>query len=283
VTSACPAPAELLPYALRPSGAPAGEEIAAHVAACPSCSVEVQRLREAATALRGIATSNGVADGRCLDELTIAAVADGELPPAQRTEVITHLSACPHCRRQVAGITRLLRDPSVAAAQRGAASSAAQRPGDRSGTYGGRFGGVGALVGLAAAVLVLVVTRSDHAGRATVSDAPATTRHVLRERPITTTAAPRLIAPAGATSLVDTLRWTSVPHADRYRATVFDGDGNVAHEAETADTAVGLPPQFRAARGRLYLWKVEARTGWDRWVESELGEFTVLPAPMPER
>ena len=69
--------------------------------------------------------------------------------------------------------------------------------------------------------------------------------------------------------------WTSVPRADRYRLTVFDRDGTVVWEAEGSDTAVALPRSILDGRGTALLWKVEARTGWDRWVASELIEFSV--------
>jgi len=94
---------------------------------------------------------------------------------------------------------------------------------------------------------------------------------------MTTTVAPNLIAPIGAVAAADTFRWTSVPRADRYRLTVFDREGTAVWEAEGSDTAMGPPKSITGERGTAYLWKVEARTGWDRWVASELVEFSVAP------
>jgi hypothetical protein len=139
-----------------------------------------------------------------------------------------------------------------------------------------------ALTGLAAAAIVLVAVRSDSPSGSSVAGRTSGTP-VYRDQAVTTTAAPRLIAPIGVVPAIDSLRWTSVPHADRYRVTVFDRDGNTAHEAQTADTTLALPPPLAFARGQLYLWKVEARTGWDRWVGSELVEFTVSSPQRPKR
>ena len=94
---------------------------------------------------------------------------------------------------------------------------------------------------------------------------------------MTTTVAPSLIAPLGAMA-ADTFRWTSVPRADRYRLTVFDREGRTVWEVEGTDTAVARPDPLPRQRGTAYLWKVEARTGWDRWVASELVEFSAAPA-----
>ena len=45
-------------------------------------------------------------------------------------------------------------------------------------------------------------------------------------------------------------------------------------EVEGSDTAIAPPVSIAGQRGTAYLWKVEARTGWDRWVASELVEFS---------
>jgi len=75
----------------------------------------------------------------------------------------------------------------------------------------------------------------------------------------------------------DTLRWLGVPGADRYRVTVFDAPGQVRYETQLAGTVALLPDTVVLVAGRPYLWKVEARTGWDRWSASELVEFSLAP------
>jgi hypothetical protein len=74
---------------------------------------------------------------------------------------------------------------------------------------------------------------------------------------------------------VDDLRWSPVAGADRYRLTVFDAAGNVVYAAEVSDTVVAFPDSIVLAPGVAYLWKVDARTGFDRWAASELAEFRV--------
>jgi anti-sigma factor RsiW len=286
VSDRCPASAELLAYALGGPHEPVSEGIARHVRGCPSCEADARRLRETADALRSVA-GEGTADvGPCLDELTIASVVDGEPPAAERPHVLAHLAGCPRCRGQLASLARLLRDPAVAAARRQVEQVNRQarsplpriRLGSRSWIRGAT-----ALTGLAAAAILLVVLRSDDAGHASTRGTSRSDTPVYREQAVTRTGPPRLIMPVGLVPSADTLRWTSVPYADRYRATVFDRDGNIAYEAQTADTALAMPAALRAERGRLYLWRVEARTSWDRWVESELVEFTLSPVRSPKR
>jgi len=111
-----------------------------------------------------------------------------------------------------------------------------------------------------------------------VTAAGEASRH--RESAITTTLAPRIAGPIGPATLADSLRWTSVPHADRYQVSVFDREGTLAWESQTRDTSLPLPARLRRAAS-MYLWKVEARTGWDRWVVSEWEQFTIGPVELP--
>lgn len=89
------------------------------------------------------------------------------------------------------------------------------------------------------------------------------------------------MSPVGDVASAATLQWTLVAGADRYRVTLFNAAGAVLFEAQVTDTAVTLPDSVVIAQGRSYLWKVEARTGWDRWAASDLIEFRVDSAPAP--
>ena len=71
------------------------------------------------------------------------------------------------------------------------------------------------------------------------------------------------------------LRWSPVVGADRYRVTVFDVTGGVVYASESSDTVVAFPDSVALVPGASYLWKVEARTGFDRWSPSELAEFKI--------
>jgi hypothetical protein len=61
--------------------------------------------------------------------------------------------------------------------------------------------------------------------------------------------------------------------------TLFDAQGEVLYETEVNDTTAALPDSVRLIPERPYLWKVQARTGWDRWSASDLVEFTIARGP----
>jgi hypothetical protein len=210
-----------------------------------------------------------VGRGDCLDDMAIAMVAEQGVDVRERAQLIAHLSACARCRDQVASVTRLLRAPAVAAQMRRrdvvALGAAHWR----------HVAGAGALAALAAS-LVLIVGIRDRARVTSPSASPAE-EPAHREQSVTTTVAPSAIAPIGAVAAADTFRWSSVPHADRYRLTLFDRDGTVVWETQASDTTTIRPTSLAFEPSAAYLWKVEARTGWDRWVESDLIEFSVAP------
>jgi hypothetical protein len=80
---------------------------------------------------------------------------------------------------------------------------------------------------------------------------------------------------------VEALRWAPVTEADRYRVTLFATSGRVLFEATGADTIVVLPDSVALTPGIRYLWKVEARVGFDRWVASNLVGFTLIEGARP--
>jgi hypothetical protein len=85
-------------------------------------------------------------------------------------------------------------------------------------------------------------------------------------------------SPVGVVAAVHDLRWSHVTGADRYRVTVFDATGGVVFASEASDTVVAFPDSIALVPGASYLWKVDARTGFDRWAASELAEFKVAAA-----
>jgi hypothetical protein len=180
-----------------------------------------------------------------VDSGEVAAYLDRALSPSDRSRVEEHLADCDVCRAEVIEVARLLRT----------------RPHRRS-----WYVPIG-VAAAAAAVLLLVWPRP--------AEEPPPPNY--REPVVTTTAAPSAIAPLGA--IVDAPRfvWTEVPHADRYRLTVFDETGSVVWETQTSDTAAVLPESIRLHRGASYFWKIEAQTGWNRWVSSDLVEFSLGP------
>jgi hypothetical protein len=187
----------------------------------------------------------------CLDDDIIAGLADGTLDPALRATVLPHLAACRRCRTTLASVTRALAEPAVA---RGI--SAAER-GPR------RLYRVALPLAAAAVVLLLLWAP----GRENVGPGHR------GDEPVVTTPVP--VSPVGTVAAASVLVWTRVPGADGYRVTLFDAAGRVAYETRATDTAAALPDSLVLVAGRPYLWKVEARTGFDRWVTSELVEFSL--------
>jgi hypothetical protein len=68
-----------------------------------------------------------------------------------------------------------------------------------------------------------------------------------------------------------------VDGADRYRLTLFDSDGEVLWKSTTPDTVLDLPESVVLIPGSRYLWRLEARVGWDMWEASELIDFEIAP------
>jgi anti-sigma factor RsiW len=201
--------------------------------------------------------------GPCLGNDEIAALLDG-IPDEQRPEWIAHLASCPECRHRLSTVSRLMGDESVVSEQRRLEAST----GVRTRRLAAGVAGLAAVL-LGAFALGLLLRPEPPV----VDD--TTGGQVHRDGIITTTVAPRLVSPAPG-ARVDALRWTSVPHADRYQVLVFDREGTMVWEPQTADTAVALPASLLNDTA-TYTWKVEARTGWDRWVASEWGQFSVAP------
>jgi hypothetical protein len=188
---------------------------------------------------------------KCLDDDIIAGLADGTLDPALRATVLPHLAGCMRCRTAVASVTRALAEPAVARGIRSA---------ERSPRRLYRI----ALPLAAAAVLLLLL-------RAPGSE-DVGTGHRGGGAGVTT---PTPLSPVGVVAAANALVWRRVPGADGYRVTLFDAAGRVAYETLATDTAAALPDSVVLVDGRPYLWKVEARTGFDRWITSELVEFSI--------
>ncbi len=87
--------------------------------------------------------------------------------------------------------------------------------------------------------------------------------------------APSLRAPGGLVASVEMFQWSRVPAADLYRITVYDAEGAVVWEAETRDTLITPPDSTEFEPDARYVWTVAARVGFDRWLSSELVDFTI--------
>jgi hypothetical protein len=211
-------------------------------------------LREAAADLAATVPSSPASI--CHDDATLAAVAEGALTEAERRAVIPHLATCGRCRGTLAAITASLADEQVRREIAGLDRSAARRL--------RRF-----MIPAAAAAVLLLVTLPVGDRRGVFHRAPA----------ITSEATPVTEWPVGSVSAVDQLRWRAVDGADRYRITVLDAAGALVFESETAEQMVLLPDSVVLHAGRQYLWRVEARTTWNRWSESRVVQFSISTDP----
>lgn len=196
----------------------------------------------------------------CLDDHTLAALAEGSLAPAARQAAVVHLAGCERCRALFAGVARLVADPDVARE----AGQLEQR---------GRRRLLRIAVPLAAAAALLLYLVPSVLIRRPVDG------ESHRAPTLTGASAPIPVSPIGTVGAVTTLRWNRVNGADHYRITLFDAQGVTLYEALPADTLLTLPDSVRLSPGARYYWKVEARINFDRWSASPLVEFTIGGEP----
>jgi hypothetical protein len=195
----------------------------------------------------------GALTPECLDDDTVAALAEGALDAAARAAVLPHLAGCSRCRGAVASVARALADSGVAREVRGVEGAARRR-----------FYRIAlSLAAAATLLLVLVLPRQADDGGPPHRDPPADA------------SAPVPIAPVGVVAEASPLVWTAVAGADRYRVTLSDALGVVLYETQLTDTVTALPDSIVLVSGRSYVWIVEARTGFDRWSTSRLVEFSI--------
>lgn len=214
---------------------------------------ELERLRSTLSGQQGPRPAPDTPE--CLSEDRLARIAAGTVGPGTRAQALAHLAACPRCRDAVASVARALADPSVAkeidALEHG---------------WWYRYRRVAVPLAAAAALVLLIALPRLPEMRVT-----------HRAPTITGSAAPAPVSPAGAVAVVDRLTWTPVAGADRYRVILFGADGAVLYETQLGDTVAVVPDSVTLVPDRPYLWKVEARTGYDRWSASELIEFRIAP------
>ena len=256
----CPERGLLVEFAIqRTSEAPRG--LLEHLRNCPACREEAAWLRGSMTSLRSRIPADSGVVGPHLGDDDIAALLDG-IPDEGRAEWLRHLTACPECRHRVAAVSRLLRETPVASERRRLEAGAP-----------GQIRRVAIRIAGAAAVLVGAFAAGSLLRQGPPATDGASSEQVHRDGIITTTVAPRLVAPSPGATTTDSLRWTAVPHADRYQVLVFDREGTLVWDPQTADTVIAVLPSL-AQSPATYVWKVEARTGWDRWVASEWAQFS---------
>lgn len=236
------------------------QNLVRHLEHCAACGDEVRRLQR----VRGLLREGSDAEGTrpdCPDDEALAALAAGELAGGDRSEVVAHLAACGRCRAIVVSLARAFADPAVADARSTAT------PGTRR-----RFDRFVIPAAAAAVLLVAVLARPP-------ANSPSSPAHRASDLALAATPVP--ISPLGAVGPPSSLHWGAVTRANRYRVTLYRPDGSTLYQLELADTAAPLPDSVPLPAGHRYLWKVEARTGWERWTTSELVSFTVTEDRLP--
>jgi hypothetical protein len=201
----------------------------------------------------------GAAGPGCLSERHLAALVEGTVSDTERGPMLAHVAACEWCRSSVASLSRALADPDIATEFRRATRSAPQ--------ISRRLVMLG--LPLAAAAVALFFIRPE------MGNEIPTELNPHRASSTGSRAVPRLISPAGLVEGVSALEWSAVPGADRYRVELFSNDGSVLFEKLVADTIALLPDSVALSPGNTYHWRVEARTGFDRWTPSGLVEISI--------
>lgn len=256
--SNCPAPSELLLSALGLSDALHGDGISLHVEHCIDCREKVSRIRSLAQELHAMPDAMRTED--CLDEAALVALAWGDAGNRASTS-IDHVAGCAHCRRRLSDIVRLAADPTIKQ------EIDALEPPRRIPTH--RFTRRTLVFGTLAAAAAVAVLISPFQSMKN--------RELRREAANSSAIAPRIVSPAEIRNRNEPMRWTSVPHADLYRVRIWNQNGDVVWSTETTDTVVSVPSVIQS--GVRYMWVVDARTAWDRWVSSDLVELQIQKTP----
>jgi hypothetical protein len=201
---------------------------------------------------------NRIGSERHLAPDDLAAYLDRTLSAEHRSEVEAHLALCDDCRDELRDIRAILRGA---------------QPKRRRTTW---VGPAAAAAAAAAIILMIAVPRGP---------SPSNTGPAHRDTPVSVDQRPGI----GTTEYIPDqpgtylLSWSRIDRADRYRVSIFDTTGTAVWRTETRDTSAILPPSAGIAPGSRYLWRVDARVGIDRWVESTLEPLVlgeVIPEPM---
>ena len=242
------------------------QHVEQHLTVCSRCALEVGKIREQALA---ISVAAPTVSGSCLDDLSIAELADGVLDDTDRSRVITHLSRCKRCMAKVASVVAAL-----AAAPVGTEVRRLESQGKGPRRWLIPVGSAATIAAVAAvAMFILVPSENDFS-----IGAPA-----HRDPTVTATILPVTIFPEGDVPVADALIWSSVPGADIYQLTLFDEEGSIVNEwLDVRDTTVVVPDTVTLTPLRPYFWQVDARIDINRWVKSDLVGFRISRAVIQE-
>ena len=179
-----------------------------------------------------------------LTEAEVVAYLGHELTDHPLRQVEQHLAGCSECRDEIVEAREILAQPRRS-----------------------RWRVLAPVAAAAAAIVLFIVWPVNP------DTQPGPSQH--RDAPLSGVAAsaPSLITPVGPAIRFEEMVWSRVGDADRYRLTLYDDGGVVIWRATTADTSVPFPDTLELQQSLPYLWKVEARVGWDVWQSSDLTQF----------
>lgn len=191
-------------------------------------------------------TGSDMSGSTHLSEVQLVAFLENALGDEQPA-IELHLAICTECRDELVAVSEIL------------------QPGRRRRKVPWKI-----LAPTAAAAAAILL----YAAGPLVNDAgPEQLQH--RDAPELVSDSPIPTFPVGTVGRVRQLVWRSVAPADRYRITLYDGSGEVLWKSATADTFAPLPDTLILHPGSVYLWRLEARVGWDLWEASDLAEFSI--------
>lgn len=174
----------------------------------------------------------------------------------------SHYLTCARCQGELQ-LAATIRD--VLQEVEDASDDTAEVPGVVGGRRFGRLARSGTLAAaIAAAVAGILLLRPS------TVDSPSHRRGAPE-----TEIVPTVEAPVGEVAEVEEFRWSTVTSADLYEVTLYDATGDVLWRVDVVETRVLLPDSVPLEPGGLYLWEVNARVGWDRWVSSEIVRFRI--------
>lgn len=202
-------------------------------------------------------TCDAIVDGELIERYLV-----GTLSEAEAGALESHYLTCARCQDELR-LAAAIRD--VLPELREAAQAPDVSPAAETGRWYGRRFRVGAVAAAIAAVLVGVVLVQ-----------PPRRESLQHREPAPETAnVPGAEAPIGEVRTVVEFRWAPVASADLYRVTLYNATGDVIWQVDTREIHVAPADMVRLEPGASYLWQVDARVGWDRWVNSELVRFRI--------
>jgi hypothetical protein len=194
----------------------------------------------------------------------------GMLSEAEGEALECHFLTCARCQSELrlAAAVRAVPEVQEASQSTGASQPGAARASHLrvAGWWPGRRRRIGAVPAAIAAVL---------AGVLLLQSSPPMQNPARREATPESAIVLTPEVPIGEVGIVEEFRWTPVTSADLYQVTLYDAAGRVLWQMQTTETSAALADTLRLGAGSLYLWQVDARVGWDRWVSSELVRFKI--------